>query len=491
MEYRFEQETKEIWRERFYRRDSFVTELEGVVPDVNEDVGRIASVQCTVTLKSKELESSTLRIGCEIEAVVLYITENADTVSSVRMAKELEQSFPLDDDVDEVQAVLRVGRCEARILNPRKLAVSVQLLCESRAYCRDTLTLSLMPAGDAAPLLLGRAETAQTQAVTAVTEKTFAITESFVFPEERPAPSQILSHSLRFRLQEQNRIGTRLIVKGSMELSLLYRAENVVYPLRQTFTAPISQIVDVGGEGASCCTLQCVPTAVYLNLTDSISGGKALDAEVHALLQAVCRSTEEIHYLSDAYSNVVPVKGSWQELTLESAGEMEKSRITASELIPVGEDCADVLAVLPALSEESDGWNLELDILYRSKNGDLAAAKRQMVLKGEAVPQEARILTATITQTDIVPEGEGLSCKAEAELVWQRLHSGAVQALNAVEADEEHPYDLSTLPSVTLVRVEGESLWELARRYHSSTDAIAALNDTEEIAGRMLLIPRT
>ena len=139
---------------------------------------------------------------------------------------------------------------------------------------------------------------------------------------------------------------------------------------------------------------------------------------------------------------------------------------------------------------EGEGWRVELDILYRSKNGELSAARRSLALKCEALPTDASLLSAAITRTDIVPEGEGLQCRAEAELVWQRFSRAELQALMSAEADEEHPFDLSTLPSVTLVRVEGESLWELARRYHSSTDAIAAVNDTQGIEGKMLLIPR-
>ena len=309
MELRFEQETKEIWRECFRREDSILVELEGVVPDVNEDVGRVASVQCSVMLKSKELKGQTLVVGGEAEAVVLYITENADGVASVRLNREFEQEIALGDGVsaEEAQAVLRVVRSEGRILNPRKLAVSVQLVCTSRGYRKESMTLSLMPDGDAAPLLLGKAETARAQVVTAVTEKSFAITESFLFPEGRATPEQILCRDVRFRLGEQNRIGTRLIVKGTMELELCYMAEGLDYPLHQSFSAPLSQILELGTEGAACCTLNCVPTAVYLDLIDSISGDKALETEVHALLQAACRSEVELRYLSDAYSNAMPL----------------------------------------------------------------------------------------------------------------------------------------------------------------------------------------
>ena len=492
MELRFEQETKEIWRECFRREDSILVELEGVVPDVNEDVGRVASVQCSVMLKSKELKGQTLVVGGEAEAVVLYITENADGVASVRLNREFEQEIALGDGVsaEEAQAVLRVARSEGRILNPRKLAVSVQLVCTSRGYRKESMTLSLMPDGDAAPLLLGRAETARAQVVTAVTEKSFAITESFLFPEGRATPEQILCRDVRFRLGEQNRIGTRLIVKGTMELELCYMAEGLDYPLHQSFSAPLSQILELGTEGAACCTLNCVPTAVYLDLIDSISGDKALETEVHALLQAACRSEVELRYLSDAYSNAMPLSCRYRELAAETAGQMESSAWSASELIAVGDDCADVLAVLSALGGDRETPRADLDILYRSKNGDIAAARRQLALKGERPPADAQLLSAAITRSNLIPEGEGLQCEIQADYIWQRSGSRVLRILESAELDEEHPFDLSSLPAVTLVRVEGESLWELTRSYHSSTDAVTALNDAEEREGKMLLIPR-
>lgn len=488
MELQFEQESREIWRACFQKTESFLVELEGVVPDVNEDVGRVAAVQSAVLLKSKELVGQSLRVGGEIEAVVLYVTENADAIASVRLVKEFEQDIPLGEaNVEEAQATLRVARCEGRMLNPRKLAVSAQLVCDCQGCERTQMVLSLLPGGDAASLLLGKAERETAQVVTKVTEKTFALTESFVFPEERSAPKELLCHGLRFRLAEQSRIGTRLIVKGTMELEVSYSAEGVPYPLTQRFSSPVSQILDLGTEAAQCCTLSCVPTAVYLNLTDTISGAKALDAEVHALLQAVRRSEVEIDYFSDAFSNLMPARITYQTLRVETAGEMEKSQCAASELIPVGEDCADVLAVFPTLSGEREA---QLDILYRSKNGDIAAARRTVALKGEKLPADARLLSAALTEAKLKCEGEGLQCDMKAELTWQRFGVKELQALESVELDEEHPYDLTSLPAVTLVRVEGESLWELARSYHSSPEAIEALNDTESLQGKILLIPR-
>jgi len=51
--------------------------------------------------------------------------------------------------------------------------------------------------------------------------------------------------------------------------------------------------------------------------------------------------------------------------------------------------------------------------------------------------------------------------------------------------------DLNDFPTVSLVRGAEESLWDLAKQYHSSIECINLINDTEDgINGKMLLIPK-
>ena len=63
--------------------------------------------------------------------------------------------------------------------------------------------------------------------------------------------------------------------------------------------------------------------------------------------------------------------------------------------------------------------------------------------------------------------------------------------LCAVVLDEDSPFSPDAFATLTLVRDEGESLWELAKRYHSSVDAIQRENEQESgEKGDFLLIPK-
>lgn len=489
MELLFEAKTRRFWRECLHSEERSLVELEGVVPDVNDDVASIASVRAVVRLTSKEVTSRGLRVGGEVEAVLLCITENADAVQAVKLCKEFETEIAAQGlSSDEGQAFLRVLRAEGRVVNPRKLSVNAEIGVEASLWMREDTVTELLPTEEDAGLLCGLSEEAEITGASAVGEKSFAVTESFVFPPERPVPKRLLCAESSFSLGETSRIGSRLIVKGALQIAVLYEAEGFVWPLRQTFSAPLSQIVDLGAEDAICCTLRCEISAQYFDLSDSI-GGVSLSAELHGLLQAVCRARENVRCLSDAYSNSMPLRCLMTELALPHAEETRSISFRASELIAAPEDCAELLAVLPGLTRQENEVVVELDLLYRTVNGEIASVRRVLPLRGELSDPDARVLSLCWKRCDLTIEVGGVQCELEAELRCQKLGVQTKRALCGAELDDEHPIDRSALPAFTLVRGEGESLWELARRYHSSVAAIESANPGQT-TDEMLLIPR-
>ena len=81
----------------------------------------------------------------------------------------------------------------------------------------------------------------------------------------------------------------------------------------------------------------------------------------------------------DAYSNRMPLQCIYRTLPVPFCSAMERSVASAEELLPVSEDCADILSVRLALSREGEEWRADLEILFRTKNGELARDYRSTV----------------------------------------------------------------------------------------------------------------
>ena len=132
MEISFENKTANIYREIYHQTKRIQESAESVVPDTDDDIGRVASVQTNLMLKSKDVTARGVIISGEATAALLYITEDQQKVSFVRLAKSFTLEYEVADiDPDTVaQVKLSIVNCETRVLNPRKVSVTFELAGE-------------------------------------------------------------------------------------------------------------------------------------------------------------------------------------------------------------------------------------------------------------------------------------------------------------------------------------------------------------------------
>ena len=498
MEIVFENKMLDSYREYVNQVKRVQESAESVVPDTNEDIGRIASVQTGLLLKSKDVTSRGVLVSGEAQASLLYITEDESAVSFVKLSKSFSMEFDVQDLKDDslAQINLNIINTETRIINPRKVSVTMEIQGELSCYCEEKTEIKteLPEVSD----LNFHAKIENTDAViaSAVCEKTFTLNDQFVFPSGKPVPQKLVLQKVDFAVTETQYIGSKVIVKGNAIIHTCYQSSEVNYPLRTEFTAPFSQIVDAGCDGMDSCTAFIELTSAYFDLIDTISGEKALDVELHALIQLVARERCKISYISDAYSNVMPLECGVQNCRIDSVSDMYRAKLNADERISVVEDCSDVLSIfaeagLPVLSNGKLNAAVSLDIIYKTRSGSLSAARRVVNLEGEYITLPTRILKYRLSDVYLRPDGAFIDAHISMELSYHSGTSNDVMRVCSVELDEDNAYDISSFASLSLVRVEEESLWELAKSYHSSPDIIEKMNDTEAVvSGSLILIPK-
>ena len=496
MEIVFEKRHESCFRESARLSKRLSESVESVVPDTDEDIVKIAAVQSSVLLKSKDLNGRGVLVTGEARACVLCIVEGQKGLICLRMAKPFTAEFEITgltgDELTQVS--LAVAATDARLLNPRKLSVSFELAAELSCYARESVDAETLPEESCRGLHVRCAQEELTLP-NAVCEKSFVLNEQFPFPSGRPEPARLVGEQTELRTEDCQLIGTKAVIKGKAVIRLYYLSEDGAGVAQACFTEPFSQILDIGCETMELCTVQPQLTGAYYDLVDSISGEKVLDAELHILLQLVSRSRVQIRCVADAYSNLMPLSARTETLRFDSAEEKRTFRTGAAESIGVTEDCADVICVFPTLSrctleEGSLRAAVCIDILYRGESGELSAVRRMVQLEDGCGSGELRLLGAWLTETDFRPAGKSIEARVALEAQLLCMKKSEIAGISAVTLDEEQAYDSGGFPSLTMVRQEGESLWELAKRYHSSVEAIEAFA-VPEAGGGMLLIPKS
>ena len=236
-------------------------------------------------------------------------------------------------------------------------------------------------------------------------------------------------------------------------------------------------------------------TGAYFNLIDTIKGEKALDVELHAVLQLLCSDSQSIRCITDVYSNLMPAQLRRSTETYELVSEAETRTLRAQERIGLMEECREMLQTLASpirLSTQAGklGAAVSIDFLYRNGEDRLSAARRTIALEEATEGADLRILHAGPVQLSARADGEYVDCSVALELDCLPCETAEIQSVSGVVLDEEKAYIQEGLPTLTLVRRGDESLWSLAKKYHSSEEKIRELNDEAETTTRMLLIPK-
>lgn len=500
MEISFENKTISAYREIYHQSKRVQESAESVVPDTDDDIGRIASVQTGIMLKSKDVTARGVVVSGEASASILYITEEGQKVSFVRLSRGFSLEYELADIEPETvaQISLSIVNCECRVLNPRKISVTFEISGELSCYRQENLIIDTKLPANGQEHLYARYESAELMLANAACEKTFGINEQFSFPSGKPSPSRLVSQKVDFAVSDKQLIGSKLIIKGNVNIAVCYLSDDLNYPITTELSTPFSQIIDIGQETMDNCSVNIELTSAYFDLISTISGDKAMDAELHAVIQIVSRSRTVLSYIADAYSNRMPVDCTMQSCQFSMVSGIQKQKLSGDERISVAEDCSDVLSAFVSISELALEQGkvtvgVGLDVIYRDGSGILSSVRRTMSMEAEAGAgaNSLRLCSAKLSDVYLRPDGQFIDGHISAELCFMVCGSTEIKKLASVSLDEDAAYDLSKYPSITLVKAGNESLWELAKVYHSSVEQIKALNQLDEdMGGKLLLIPK-
>ena len=495
MDISFEHREISVYREYAFLQKRVQESAECVVPDTDMDIEKIVATQSSVSLKSKDLSAHGLTVSGEFTASVLYIRDEQDGISFLSVRKPFSLEFDVEAPETETlaQVSLTVQGTDVRVLNPRKISVSFEVEGDLSCYRSEKLCVeSRLP--ENVQGLHAHMEKQLLTMPTAVCEKSVPINEQFLFSGEN-LPERLIAEKNEIIISDCQVIGRKIIVKGVVKLLVYTSPKDGEVPYATPFSTAFSQIVDIGAENIEFCTVRAEITSAYFDLIDTINGEKALDMELHAVLQLVCSEQCEISSITDAYSNLMPSELLCRTEEFRQLSAVQTQKMNIEEKLGLMEDCAELLQVFPAISRISADTGklsaaVSLDFLYKNNDGQLSSGRRTLTLSQAADGEELRILRLRLLQQSVEAEGESANCVITLEATYLTGEKTELSAVDGILLHEEGRYTQEALPTLTLVRANGESLWSLAKKYHSSEEAIHAMNENADTTEKMLLIPK-
>ena len=473
--------------------------LESIVPDACPDISRIVSAVGKVFLKDKELGEGALRLSGSARVTVMYIPEGEGAPCS------LEVSIPFQCVRDDprfhagcpVLATVQAASADARTINPRKILVRVNLAVWMAAYQQERRELSCeinCSEGTGVEKLLTSRKCC---VISDVVEKVFTFSDVLRPPASKPEMEELLLYRAELGAMDAKFIGKKLVLKGDIQLIVLYRGGEGLTPVR--FELPYSQILDLGTVPD-----EAEPeVAVVLKSVDCRLRDGELEVSVEALAQAALWVRQLITVVSDAYCLKQPIDVERAPERLCTMAERSGRRETARKLCESGIPARQVLDCAVALTSMAsapvDGGveftaQATAAVLYLSEDGALCGVDVDIpVTCRTELPADC---TCSCTcrpmgEAAAVPVTGGLEVRFEVEFSWTILREEQVNCVTELKPSAIQ--ESGARPSVVIRRVErGEALWDIAKACGSTVEDICGANGLtagEAAEGALLLIP--
>ncbi|MBR4579496.1 MAG: DUF3794 domain-containing protein [Oscillospiraceae bacterium] len=464
---------------------------DSVVPDRLPDVSRVLDTDASVYLRRRIAAAGEITLEGDIRAAVLFQGEGDPALRKLDFELPCTFSIPAEGvrEEDRLRARLVMTRAEGRIINPRKLGLTVEVRAIAELYRGDTAAITTGADSDELETLL-REETLTYAAQ--VEEKSFSVMEECQLPAGHPAIREILHARADADITDQKTVGGKSILQGSARWELRYL--DTEGEIRQErFTVPFSQLMDIPEEAVGDGDVILTAESAYAEIIPSPGGTDTVSLELHLLAQSLCWARRTMTVLSDVYSIRRPCQTETARLALSAPAEHLMLRGTADSSLEQGERistvlCSYVQAGIPEVSEGSLLLPVRFHALCRTEDGELSAVKRSLSLRfpGVQAPETLRFGEPMCAEPGLTVYGDRLELHLTAELPALRLAETPVCFITRAELGEETASE-SSAPSLIVLRPGERSLWELGKRYHSTVELIRAANPEPK---ELLLIPR-
>lgn len=483
---------------RCFRQAKIITDhVDCVVPDVLEDIGKIAFSDAQLLLKGKEITPSGARVSASMEATVFYISDSLDKVRCVKLTKDFSAEFESDEITPEsyLLSSLTLQGLQPRIVNARKISVQFSAEVLLDAWREDQLSADISAGineGCALQLLEGESDCIS---MAEITEKSFVISEQLPLAEEQDGPMSLICSNAKLLYTDHQMIGSKVLLKGGAEFRFGYETDSSSYPRFSEQCVSFSVLIDAPGEETEMSSLILQPTALYANLGDAINGGHVVEMELHAVAQVGFSQTQKLHYITDAYSTRFPLR------CLEESREICRSRTTEyctvsaeekseyeGQISAIAAQHAEILS-----STIRDGKGIAsavVSAVVQTEDGTLGYVQKLLTFESALPCACCEISSLQMLSFNVKAEETELLFSAELQFAFLTNESGEVRYVRAVEIDTETPFPLSSRPALVAVRRKDRSLWSMAKQYSSSMEAIEALSKKYELPPDLLLIPK-
>lgn len=509
-------------------------ECDIVLPDYCPDIVKILKCELSCTVTSAQPDGQVLQLEGLAVARVLYLSD--DNPSGAMELHSADCRIPYSRSCDwkgkqpvenaMVQVCVRTDTVNCRAVSKRRLEVRGAVTHRIKAIsCKEQ---EVVTDAQGAGVQLKKSTLERTACI-GQQRGEMEVQETLELSSGKPPVHSIVLSRCTAVVTDSRVLAGRVMTKGELRLQLLYYgvaedngdAQCGPGPLEtMEYTVPVSQIIDLPGadDQSLCCLCSQVTQWDLQPRADSDGQMTLLDltATVHTV--ATAYQPQTVLLAEDCYCTCCQCSCDTQTLGLLDLMRVVQDTEMVRETVDLPDNVRTILAGWASVLDQNvqrDGDALvveyQLDLCLLAADGDgnvqFYSDTRPQSIRlplgragGEDAPQPFFLPTLTPLSLSYSVKGPSAEIRCEVQVCGSLCRMLSRNAITSVTTDPSQPCQKDQGCALTIYYADrGETLWDIAKHYNSSLDAVLEENYSAEDpapesgalpARRMLIIPR-
>ncbi len=488
-----------------------------IVPDTMDDVGQIIMTVGDIQIESVKNQTERVLVKGKLAFQVLYRKEEGglQTLAGAIPFEEPVNVAELDEK-DYVNVSWELEDVSAGLINSRKLSVKAIVTLRARAetLCDAEAVVDAVTDGDGAEPEVKKYRT-EVAAIAVRRKDTFRIKEDIALAESKPGIDYILWTEMKLRGVTTKPLDGQVHVEGNLLIFVIYEGEGENTPVQwMEETVPFAGEVELAES-----TEEMVPSIDVRLIHKALEAkpdydGEMRQLELDAVLELDMKLYEErsLELVSDLYATDREVTLKTGLMGFDRLLTRNSGKCKVSEKIDLGggerilQLCHyDAAVRIDEVQMKGDSLTvsgiLDVFLLYMTSDDQEPVKSVTEPVPFEYAAEAAGAgedsvyqLNAGLEQITVVMTGRG-SAEMKAVLSLDLLVLKPVQE-TVIEGVSEMPPDmekLQAMPGIVGYIVQpGDSLWEIAKRFHTTGANVKKTNGLErdevQAGDRLILV---
>lgn len=480
------------------------------LPDYCTDIQRILKCQIYPRITSRSISGDRLLLEGDYTVKVFYLDAEGACVRCYDTKNSFSAELSLKQQADnaQVSAFARVEYINCRATSPRRLDVHGAFsVCASVVCMTENEVVDNIEGDDVEQ----QKNTVTVNRLAGFSQQQFSIDEILELGSGKPAADSILRSDAFATLQDFKVAAGKLMVRGEVSIKFLYASvgENQTAETME-YTVPFSQMLDCDGVTEdSVCDVKLDVAGMDVQIKNDYSGDKTFfDVQVKLFAGASAYRKCDVTIVNDAYSKKYSLDVNSRQKSMKNLDDLVgDTYVSQNSLTVEGDKISKIVDIWNEMASGSAAvendrlifrGKFSLCVLALNEDGKPFYFERLLDFEyaraysggGGNIKCETGVSVAGISYR---LTGTGIDVKTELRLTASVYSQIGYKVITEVTADETKPLERDGGAALCIYYADaGENLWDIARVYHTSEDAIRKENGIsgESVENRgMLLVP--